>query len=400
MTLYHAPSTPSLNWEHPLIAAGNPTLVTVFDSLTPTNLVTQEQGSYAGSSLSVVAGLAGAGVRQPAISSTSNRIAVAANAGLIVPQSRMTACILRRKLDAVARSASVFGAYTSSTSLFTFFAPFVDGTTYFDFANGTAGSGRISISGQPYDTDLDAFILVAGPTKGREIWRRGNKIASNASAKATLSAPLAAPLYVGSHNGSVHSDVQEIYLLAIFDSEFSDQQCRDWFAAPMGLLASPEAEDDELWMVSASSIVLTAAPVDVAPESATAALTQAQALAAAAADVAAASGTGTLSQVQALTATPAEAAAEAGTGALDQASTLTAAAADTAPAAGTGALAQVQILAAASATADVSAGAHALAGTGLGPVISPRARRVTPLRAARSITPRRRAVRLQELAHG
>ncbi len=219
-------------------------LLTLFESLTPYNQILKEYATVRGAGASARAGFLGPSVVGHG---TGESINLATNAGKIFPTlNRTTVCFIRRKVDTTLRNANIF--WDNDTHAVNLHCPYSDGTIYWDYPT----AGRYSVSGQSFDTALDSYIFIAGPKKGREIWRRGQKIGANASITNSITT-------LASTNNLVlwglSSDAEEMYYLAIFDAEWTDSMCRAWFADPYQVLAKPQ----ELWFpLSAGTTVAPA----------------------------------------------------------------------------------------------------------------------------------------------
>lgn len=95
-------------------------------------------------------------------------------------------------LIATVRTAATTNAFVSygyeagATNRSIVHLPFTDNNTYWDFGNATAGSGRLSVSMASYLSTgtVNIWGFSAGP-RGREIWRNGVLLASDAGAIAS-----------------------------------------------------------------------------------------------------------------------------------------------------------------------------------------------------------------------
>jgi hypothetical protein len=165
------------------------------------------------------------------ITEGSNCIIIASDADTLIPDSTCTIALIRRKRDTTARNSSPFGYNNGASDRAMLQAPYSDGNLYWDFGNATtgAGGGRLTISGQTWDTRLDFLIAIAGPNKGREVWRNGAKIGSDATATATRSATTKQFTIGFNGDNGIASDREEIYFLAIIPREWSDDECRAWY---------------------------------------------------------------------------------------------------------------------------------------------------------------------------
>ena len=165
--------------------------------------------------------------------SANTCIRLAADADLILPTDNCTIAVFRRCTDTTARDSNIFGYSQSSTDLCQAVAPYTDGNLYWDFGNVT--TGRLSVA-YTKDTSPETLVFVAGKNKGREIWRRGVKIAANAAKNASRPAT-AASFYLGAKPG-VSCDNQEIYLIVISPTEWTDEQVKAFCRNPWLVFAN------------------------------------------------------------------------------------------------------------------------------------------------------------------
>jgi hypothetical protein len=164
-------------------------------------------------------------------------IRLAVYADSVLGTTQTTIAVLRRCLDTTARASEVF-AYNDTGSRCLAHAPYSDGVLYWDFANLTSGSGRISVA-YTKDTQWETLVFVAGQTKGREVWRRGVRIANNASAKA-VRASTTFDFRLGAETFSaVPSDNIDVALCVVSNGEWTDAQIREWCSNPFQIFQSP-----------------------------------------------------------------------------------------------------------------------------------------------------------------
>jgi hypothetical protein len=171
---------------------------------------------------------AGRGVYTDGTSNAGLDLVSACN--LILPNgaAQVTIAVLRQCVDTTGRTATLFESDTGASDRLLAHVPYNDGNCYWDFGNATAGSGRVSTTFTK-TTRVESLIFVAGQTLGREIWRDGLRIASDASAKATLT-DQANPLRIG--GSSDQSDNQVVYLFAVYDAEWNESMCRAFAENP------------------------------------------------------------------------------------------------------------------------------------------------------------------------
>lgn len=127
-----------------------------------------------------------------------------------------------------------FGYNQSGSDRILAHMPGTDGYAYFDFG-GSDSARRIKTTFTvAKSTDLEVWCFVAGPNKGREIWRNGIKLAGNASINGALSANTAA-LRLGAMP-SDYCDAEHIYLFAVGISEWSDLTIKKLSSNPFRIL--------------------------------------------------------------------------------------------------------------------------------------------------------------------
>ena len=158
-----------------------------------------------------------------------------------------TIAIYRRAQSVVAVNSSSFG-YVNGTAAVASYAPWGDGNIYFDFGTNTAGSGRIST---PYTKDLlpEALVFAAGAVVGREIWRRGVRIANNAGATAARASGPTLALKIGANGAAgAPADLVETYLFIVANRVWSPAEIVSWCANPWQIFKSPNRR---LWLPAA-----------------------------------------------------------------------------------------------------------------------------------------------------
>lgn len=158
----------------------------------------------------------------------------------LLPATECTIAVFRRAKDTTARVSSLFGYDGGASDRAQCHAPFSDGNIYWDFGNSTsgAGGGRVSTS-YTKDTKPETLVFTAGASVGREIWRRGVRIASDTSANATRSATSLTQFIVGgvSGTGVSGSDNTETYMLIILPRVLSAQEIRQFEDDPWSAIA-------------------------------------------------------------------------------------------------------------------------------------------------------------------
>ncbi len=157
-----------------------------------------------------------------------NNIQLNSNTDNVVPLDKCTVVYIREKRDLTVRGSTSFGAST----YFGGTVEYSDNNLYWEF-----GSNNTFIANTT-TTAVEAYIFIAGPHKQRQVWKNGALFATDTD---TLTrANVTSPLYIGSY-GSFTSDNENVYLFGIFDNEWSDEQCHDWFLNPYQLFKDPSA---------------------------------------------------------------------------------------------------------------------------------------------------------------
>ena len=139
-----------------------------------------------------------------------------------------TIAVLRRCRDTTNRASELFAYDGGGVNRCLSHAPYSDGNIYWDFADSIAGSGRLSAA-YTKDTAWETLVFVAGQSKGREIWRRGIRIANNAAAKAIRSSSTL-PFLLGA--SGLSSDNVDVALFVVSPNEWTDAQIRQWSESP------------------------------------------------------------------------------------------------------------------------------------------------------------------------
>lgn len=159
--------------------------------------------------------------------------------------------IVRRCRDTVVRGTYMhYGYDKSGLNRCLLGAPEGSNITW-DYGNAMGGSGRLQA---PYtkDTMLETLVVVAGQVKGREIWRRGVKIASDPSAKyqrASDTAPFGIGaigdgiLLGGNGGGNTEFDDVENYMFGVSNREWSDAEIVRWSRNPWQIFEDTHADD-------------------------------------------------------------------------------------------------------------------------------------------------------------
>ena len=215
-----------IDWGSPLVAALGLTEVwyprnglaskTLIRGFTPT--------AYVPSAVAVGYSENGAGARF--LSNTQNNgIAIASSADDIFPDlTQASIFVMRKSADTVLRASTLFGAgYTvGSNNRIILHAPYSDGITWFEYGDNTT-TNKISIGGTVKTTNTEKFALIAGPRKGREIWRNGVKVIGDTSKNAARTSNTN-PFRIGSvwDDSAVPSDIETVSLVIIGKKEWPD----------------------------------------------------------------------------------------------------------------------------------------------------------------------------------
>ena len=165
-------------------------------------------------------------------------IGIAADAdNVFTSTSTASIFILRQSL-----TTSIYAAWTESwgynagvSDRVIAHMPGTDGYVYFDFGS-TGTSNRISTpSTVTKSTNVESWCFVAGPNKGREIWRNGIKLAGDASKTGTRPTT-SQSLRLGSMPTD-YCDQEHIYLFMVGVKEWSDSQIQSISANPWQIFA-------------------------------------------------------------------------------------------------------------------------------------------------------------------
>lgn len=181
-------------------------------------------------------------------SSTLSGIQIAGNSNNLLNNLNTTWFVVRRCRDTTVRTSYMSYGYDAGGSNRAFLGAPDGSNITWDYGNATAGSGRLQTA-YTKDTKLETLVVVAGQVKGREIWRRGVKIASNAAAKASRNADSNA-FGIGPIGNSTPFDDIETYLFGVVNREWSDAEIVSWCANPWQVLSAPQRR---LWAQTVSS---------------------------------------------------------------------------------------------------------------------------------------------------
>lgn len=178
-----------------------------------------------------------------------------------------TVLVIRRKLDTTARASTLFGVEDSvfmpTTIRCGAHVPYSDGSVYWDYG-GLSGVNRLIVAGLTFTTNVEKWIFHAGP-RGSAIWRDGVLVGSQTS-PLTRTVTSMTPFdqnfggwMINGGNGLTGSggDLQEFNFIMYIANQWSDAQCRWWFAEPYAAFYSDQL--DARWLNNGE--VLAAATV-------------------------------------------------------------------------------------------------------------------------------------------
>lgn len=217
----------------PLIDRGNPLMNRVSEVVLPMHKQTlvRNFGTSTVGTVTAVTNRVGRAVAFPGAGSDSLRIAGSGDS-VFTSNSDCTVFVYRRSLDTTNRASNLFGYDKGSGERVQAHAPYSDGNIYWDFADATNGSGRIST---PFtkSTEPETLVFIAGGGRGREIWRNGVRIANNASATANRISDTFTSVYIG-YAGSAGptSDNEEVYLFGVVGRAWTDTEIVSWSKNP------------------------------------------------------------------------------------------------------------------------------------------------------------------------
>jgi hypothetical protein len=200
-------------------------------------------------------GVAGQCIRGDGVT-TGTGFSVAENANAILGSTDSTWFIVRRCRDTTVRNIFMhYGYENGASSRCLLGAPEGSNITW-DYGNATTGSGRLQA---PYvkDTLIETLVVVAGQVKGREIWRRGVKIAGNPNAKASRSQD-SRPFSIGRPEGGPAMDDVETYMFGVSTREWSDAEIVQWCRNPWQIL--DDGSVDDFVAATAASYLLSVQP--------------------------------------------------------------------------------------------------------------------------------------------
>lgn len=164
--------------------------------------------------------------------SVNSYIELASDADSILSLTTATILILRSLTSTTFASGGQYGFVNAGIDRAHVHLPYLDNTIHFDWGGTSGGAGRLSVAQTWAVGTVDAFALVAGPMKGREIWRNGRRIANNAS-DTTARLETSAPYRVGAAGGIAGLANHEVlYQFALLPIELDDGRIRAWSENP------------------------------------------------------------------------------------------------------------------------------------------------------------------------
>lgn len=132
--------------------------------------------------------------------------------------------VIRQSLDTTARTSTLFGYHVGTTGPDRTLAhvPYSDGNIYWDLGDITT-STRLSVASGGKTTNKEAYAFIGGPTKGREIWRNGIKLAGDATKTGARAATTASFRIGSASNVSTETnDLEGVNLFIIGSKEWPD----------------------------------------------------------------------------------------------------------------------------------------------------------------------------------
>jgi hypothetical protein len=176
---------------------------------------------------------AGVGLALP---EASGGFSILSDCNRLFPDSaRTTILVYRQSRDTTNRASSLFG-YANGAKRVQAHAPYSDGIIYWDFESDGVGTGRVSAAFTK-STNPETLAFVAGPRRGREIWRNGVRIANNSNAAVRTTAS-STSFNIGK-GGVTTSDFEDIFALVIAADEWAPEAIQAWSANPWQLFSYP-----------------------------------------------------------------------------------------------------------------------------------------------------------------
>lgn len=155
----------------------------------------------------------------------NNGLIIANDADELFPVANTASIfVIRQSLDTTARTSTLFGYHVGTTGPDRTLAhvPYSDGNIYWDLGDATT-STRLSVASGGKTTNKEAYAFIGGPTKGREIWRNGIKLAGDATKTGARAATTASFRIGSASNVSTETnDLEGVNLFIIGSKEWPD----------------------------------------------------------------------------------------------------------------------------------------------------------------------------------
>ena len=184
----------------------------------------------------------------------NNGIAIASSADDIFPDlTQASIFVMRKSADTVLRASTLFGAGVgneAANNRIILHAPYSDGVTWFEYGSNQT-TNKVSIGSTVKTTDTEKFALIAGPSKGREIWKNGVKVIGDTSINAARLSNTD-PFRIGSSydTSSVPSDIETVSLVIIGRKEWPDWAIKALSDNPWQIFKAPARR---IWVGASSS---------------------------------------------------------------------------------------------------------------------------------------------------
>lgn len=222
----------------PVLDLGNPLLRSVSEVLLPTAKRSLVQGTLlvAGNPTFPPAIRSSAAGMSWSLNTSASNIGMQCSTADAIFQSLSTTTmfVFRRSRDTTLRASMLCGSASATISQTVLaHAPYSDGNIYFDFG-GSGASTRISTTFAK-STSPETLVFIAGPNKGREIWRNGVKIAGNVTLTGTRTSSATGFGVGGNGSSAIGQDNDDVYLLGVVVREWSDAEVRTFAANPWGI---------------------------------------------------------------------------------------------------------------------------------------------------------------------
>ncbi len=151
-------------------------------------------------------------------SSAGNVSAVIASATDIWPTESITILAGYRKTDTTNRQSQAFGNPGGGSDPIQVRIPYADGVVYWDFGGGD-GSHRTSYAGGSNFSQYSVWAFTSGLARGREIWRDGVIVGTNASTSNRSATMTTFVIGAGDNSGFNNSDLANYDFIYMWDSQ-------------------------------------------------------------------------------------------------------------------------------------------------------------------------------------